>query len=117
YAYGYDAFAESIRDLVAGLGLGRVHVCGHGMGAGVALTLAARHAAVVHRLVLVSAAVYAHEEHVLDRLARMPVAGGLMWRQVMGRALFRAYVQATVYAGAAKVPPGRIDALYASFNA
>jgi pimeloyl-ACP methyl ester carboxylesterase len=117
YAYGYDAFAESVRDLVAALGLGRVHVCGHGMGAGVALTLAARHPAVVHRLVLASASVYAEGEHALDRVGRVPVVGAVMWRQIMGLALFRAYVQSTVYAGAAKVPPGRVEALYASFNA
>jgi pimeloyl-ACP methyl ester carboxylesterase len=117
YAYGYDAFADSVFDLVAALGLGRVHVCGHGMGAGVALTLAARHASVVHRLVLVDAMVYEDGEHALDRIARIPVFGAVLWRQIMGQALFRAYVGATVYAGASKPPPGRIEALYASFNA
>src|SRR6476619_1293061 len=45
YAYGYDAFADALFDLVAALGLGRVNVCGHGMGGGVALTLAAKHVA------------------------------------------------------------------------
>ncbi len=117
YAYGYDSFAESAFDLVAALGLGRVHVCGHGMGAGVALTLAARHPAVVHRLVLVDAAVFATDEHLLDGLARVPILGGLLWRQVMGYALFKAYLHATVYAGARQVPAGRIEAFYGNFNA
>ena len=67
YAYGWDAFADSIADLVAGLGLGRVHVCGHAMGGGVALALAARHPALVHKLVLVDALVYPIDEHVLER--------------------------------------------------
>lgn len=117
YAYGFDAFSESVFDLVAALGLGRVHVCGHGLGGSVALTLAARHPAIVHRLVLVDAAVYPANEHGLDRAGRTPVLGALLFRQLMGPALFRAYVQGTVYAGAAKVPPGRLDALYESFNA
>ena len=29
YEYGFSAFAESMADLIAGLGVGRVHVAGH----------------------------------------------------------------------------------------
>lgn len=117
YAYGCDRFAESLFDLVAALGLGRVHIVGHGMGAGVALTLAARHAAMVHRLVLVDALVYPLEaEPTLERLGRIPLAGALLWRQIMGRALFGAYVAGALYAGAARVPEGRVDALYDAFS-
>jgi pimeloyl-ACP methyl ester carboxylesterase len=117
YAYGWDAFSESIFDLVAALGLGRVHLCGHGMGGGVALSLAARHPALIHKLVLTSAVVFAPQEHALERAGRVPLVGALLWRQVMGHALFRAYVQATVYSGAARVPAGRIDELFEAFNA
>ena len=117
YAYGWDAFADSIADLVAGLGLGRVHVCGHAMGGGVALALAARHPALVHKLVLVDALVYPIHEHALERAGRVPLFGGLLWRQMMGHALFRTYVEGSVYAGSSEVPEGRVDALYAAFNA
>jgi pimeloyl-ACP methyl ester carboxylesterase len=117
YAYGWDAFSDSMFDLVAALGLGRVHVCGHGMGGGVALSLAARHPALVHKLVLTSALVYQPQEHALERTGRIPLVGALLWRQLMGSALFRAYVQATVYSGAARMPVGRADALYEAFNA
>lgn len=117
YAYGWDAFADSIADLVAGLGLGRVHVCGHAMGGGVALALAARHPALVHKLVLVDALVYPIDEHVLERAGRIPLAGGLLWRQLMGHALFRTYVEGSVYAGCTEVPAGRVDAFFAAFNA
>jgi pimeloyl-ACP methyl ester carboxylesterase len=116
YAYGWDAFADSIADLVAGLGLGRVHVCGHGMGGGVALALAARHPALVHKLVLVDALVYASDEQLLDRVGRVPLLGGLLWRQVMGHALFRAYVEASVYGGCTNVPAGRVDGFFDTFN-
>lgn len=117
YAYGFDAFSESVFDLVAALGLGRVHVCGHGMGGGVALTLAARHPAIVHRMCLVDTAVYPTNENGLDRAGRIPVVGAVLFRQLMGSALFRAYLQGTVYAGASRIPAGRLDALYDSFNA
>jgi len=105
-----------LADLIAALGLGRVHVCGHAMGGGVALSLAARHPALVHKLVLVDALVYPADEHVLDRTGRIPLVGALLWSQVMGHALFRSYVEGTVYAGHRAVPAGRVDSLYASFN-
>ena len=117
FAYGWDAFADSIADLVAGLGLGRVHVGGHAMGGGVALALAARHPSLVHKLVLVDALVYPTAEHVLDRLGRTPVAGGVLWRQLMGHALFRTYIEGSVYSGCTDVPDGRVDAFFAAFNA
>jgi len=127
YAYGYDAFAESIFDLVAALGLGRVHVCGHAMGGGIALALAARHRAIVHKLVLVDALVYPADEPLLERAGRIPVLGGLLWKQLVGGAMFRAHLERSLYARGASpsspssspkaAPPGRIDTLYAAFNA
>ncbi len=117
YAYGWDAFSDSLFDLIAGLGLGRVHICGHGMGGGIALSLAARHPALVHKLVLASALIYPPKEHPLGRAGRIPLAGGLLWRQLMGQALFRAYVQSTVYSGATRIPVGRAEELYEAFNA
>lgn len=116
YPYGWDAFADSVADLIAALGLGRVHVCGHAMGGGVALALAARHPALVHKLVLVDALVYPIDEHYLDRTGRIPLVGGLLWRQLMGHALFRTYVEGSVYAGSTNVPAGRVDAFFASFD-
>lgn len=116
YAYGWDAFASSLYDLVASLGLGRIHVCGHGMGGGVALALAAKHASLVHKLVLTSALVYPPKEHALERTGRLPLVGALVWRQAMGRALFRSYVHKAIYSGAQRMPPGRADELYDVFN-
>lgn len=116
YAYGWDAFADSVADLIAGLGLGRVNVCGHAMGGGIALALAARHPALVHRLVLVDALVYPTGDHYLERAGRIPLAGALLWRQTMSRALFRNYIENSVYAGCANVPAGRVDAFFASFD-
>jgi pimeloyl-ACP methyl ester carboxylesterase len=117
YRYGCESFADSIADMIAALDLGRVHVCGHAMGGGVALALAARHPALVNKLVLVDALVYPTYDLALDRVGRVPILGAVVWQQAVGPALFRAYVQASVYAGAATVSRARIDALFASFNA
>lgn len=119
YAYGYEAFADSVFDLVAALGLGRVHLCGHAMGGGVALALATRRSAIVHRLVLVDALVFPADEHGLDRAGRIPVLGDLLWRQIVGGALFRAYLEGAVYAGTSRPPKDsapRMDAFFSAFN-
>jgi pimeloyl-ACP methyl ester carboxylesterase len=90
YRYNFDGFAESIVDLLAAIGLGRVSVCGHGMGGGVALTLAATHPHLVDRLVLVNALVYPPRQDPLSRIAGLPVIGPLVFKQLYGRMLFRA---------------------------
>ncbi|HEY8090501.1 MAG TPA: alpha/beta fold hydrolase, partial [Polyangiaceae bacterium] len=43
YRYDFEAFSESLVDLLAALGLGQVAVCGHALGGAVALTMAAAH--------------------------------------------------------------------------
>jgi pimeloyl-ACP methyl ester carboxylesterase len=49
---GFDGLADQVADLIRALGYERVHVHGTSFGAMVALTLAARHAELVDRLVL-----------------------------------------------------------------
>jgi len=90
YRYGFDGFSESLVDLLAALGLGRVSVCGHAMGGAVALTLAASHAHIVDKLVLVNPLVYPPRPDALSRIAGVPLLGPLVFKQLYGRALFRA---------------------------
>jgi len=89
YRYDFEAFCESLADLVAALGLGRVSLCGHAMGGAVALTLAATYAHVVDKLVLVNPLVYPPRPDALSRIASIPVLGPLVFKQLYGRALFR----------------------------
>jgi pimeloyl-ACP methyl ester carboxylesterase len=117
YAYGFNAFAESLVDVVAALGLGRISVCGHAMGGSVALTLAARHAAIVDKLVLVDPIVYPPEADVLSRIANVPLVGPFAFKQFCGRALFRSHFRERVYAPDAQIPWSRVDHLFDLFNA
>ncbi len=89
YRYDFDAFCESLADLFAAAGLGRVSLCGHAMGGAVALTLAATYAHVVDKLVLVNPLVYPPRPDTLSRIAGVPVLGPLVFKQLYGRALFR----------------------------
>jgi pimeloyl-ACP methyl ester carboxylesterase len=116
YPYGFGAFAESLVDVIAALGLGRVSVCGHGMGGGVALTLAARHPAMVDRLMVVDPIVYPHEAHMLAKIANVPVVGPILFKQLCGRTMFNRHFKETVYGPESKIPWTRVDHLYHLFN-
>ncbi len=116
YAYGFGAFAESLVDLVAALGLGRTSICGHAMGGAIALTIAAKHPHVVDKLVLVTPLVYPHKPDPLSRIARVPVLGAVAFKQLYGRSMFRSYVRSRDYSSGSSVPWARIDRLFDQFN-
>src|SRR5208337_1517030 len=94
YGYGVEAHAESIADLIAAFGVGRASVLGHGMGGAVALTLAAEHRELVQRLVV----------------------GGIAFKQLYGRAIFRSLFRDEMYAPGGAPPLERVDWHYDAFN-
>jgi pimeloyl-ACP methyl ester carboxylesterase len=118
YRYDFDGFSESLVDLVAALGLGRVSLCGHAMGGAVTLTLAASYPHVVQRLVLVNPLVYPPPRpDALTRIAALPILGPLVFKQLYGRTLFRSRFLGdtrTLPAGAAS---RRVDRLFELFDA
>ncbi len=116
FPYGIPAFAGTIADLFAGLGLGRAAVVGHGLGGAVALTLAARHSELVSRLVLVDALCYATAPALHRKVFELPVVGGFVFKQLWGRTAFRTFYRDHVFAPGASVPLHRIDHYYESFN-
>ncbi len=116
YRYDFEGFSESLVDLAAALGLGRISLCGHGMGGAVAITLAAAHAHLVEKLVLVNPLVYPPRPDPLSRIAGVPVLGPLLFKQLYGRTLFRSRFlpQARGENGAAS---RRVDRLFEMFDA
>jgi pimeloyl-ACP methyl ester carboxylesterase len=116
YPYAYDVFAESLVDLVASLELGRVTVCGHGLGAAIAIMLAARHESIVDRVILVSPTVYDPPAGPLSRIGTLPVVGSVLLKQAFGQAVFRHHFKRWVYGPNATIPDERIDELYAQFS-
>jgi pimeloyl-ACP methyl ester carboxylesterase len=117
YAYGYEAFTESLVDLVASLGVGRVSVCGHSMGGAVALMLAAHHPDLVEKLVLVNPIVYASNLGAAASIATLPVLGPILFKQMYGRAMFRRFFRENVYAKEESLPADRIERMFETFNA
>ncbi|APR77480.1 Alpha/beta hydrolase fold protein [Minicystis rosea] len=116
YAYGVEAHAESIADLIAAFGVGRASVLGHAMGGAVALTLAAEHPELVQRLVLEDALVYPWTLGWPARLPLVPMVGGFVFKQLYGRALFRAMFRDIYYRPGFEAPMERVDWHYDAFN-
>ncbi|MDI3287552.1 alpha/beta hydrolase [Polyangium sp. 15x6] len=116
YPYGIEAFAESMADLIAAFGVGRASVIGHGMGAAVALTLAAEHPELVTRLVVEDALCYPFPLSLRGRLPLLPVIGGAIFKQLYGRRTFRSYFRDEFFRPGAALPHERIDQHYDFFN-
>lgn len=116
FAYDVAAFTGAIADLYAALSLGRAPVVGHGLGGAVALTLAARHPELVSELVVVDALAEGAEPWLYGRLAHVPLAGSLVFKQLLGRSLFGAYFRELFLSNPAAISNERLDNYYQSFN-
>jgi len=116
YRYDFDAFSESLVDLIAAIGLGRVSVCGHAMGGAVALTLAAMHADVVDKLVLVNPLVYPPLPDAMSRIAGIPIVGPIAFKQLYGRWLFRSRFLGKERSGTNGASARRVDHLFELFD-
>jgi pimeloyl-ACP methyl ester carboxylesterase len=116
YAYGIESHAEAIADLIAAFGVGRASIVGHAMGGAIALTLAATHPELVQRLVVEDPLAYPVAPSFRARVALAPIVGGLIFKQLWGRSLFRSYFREELVRPGADVPLERIDWHYDCFN-
>jgi len=88
YPYSLAEFCEGLADLFGALSLPRAHVLGHGFGGTVALHLAAEHPELIDRLCLI-APMGDLSERPVRKAMLLPVVGGLVFRQLAGRTVFR----------------------------
>ena len=116
YAFTREAFADTLCDLLAGVGATRAHVAGHGLGATVALTLAADHPELVDRLALMHALVWPAERTWTARLPGVPVLGALAFKQWFGRGMFHSYFKREVFAPGFRYDRARVDGWFAQFD-
>jgi pimeloyl-ACP methyl ester carboxylesterase len=116
FAYDVDAFTSAIADMYAALSLGRASVLGHGLGGAIALTLAARYPELVSQLVVIDPLAGGAEPFVYGRLAQLPLAGSLVFKQLLGRGLFGAYFRELFVGDPSRLSTEKLDAYYHSFN-
>jgi len=116
FKYDISAFSEAVVDLYAGLDLGRAALVGHGLGGAIALTLAASHPELVSRLVLVDALCHSAPLELRQRIARVPVIGNLVFKQLVGRSAFKTLFSERILASETRIERARIDAYYTAFN-
>jgi len=115
YAFTREAFAETLCDLLAGVGAARAHVAGHALGAGIALTLAADHPEIVDRLALMHAVSSPAERSLGTRLPTIPVLGSLVFKQWFGRGMFHAHFRREVFAPGYRYDRATVDAWFEQF--
>lgn len=115
-SYSVATFSEKIADLYAGLGLGRAALVGHGLGASIALVLAAQHPELVSRLVVIDPLCYETKLDWARSIARLPLLGSLVFKQLWGRPTFRTYFREALVARQDEVSNQRIDRYYDTFN-
>jgi pimeloyl-ACP methyl ester carboxylesterase len=115
FSYDLPAFAGVVDELLERLGIGDAVVLGHSMGGGVALQLAARHAARVARLVLVSAVAYPVLLPPLGKLLLDPRLGAFLWRHGPRRVDFARRMRRDVK-DPRVVTDELVDHTWASFN-
>jgi len=116
FPYGVEAFTDAIVDLYAALGLGRAAVVGHGLGGAVAIILAARHAELVSKLVLVDALCHEPPTGNHLRIASLPIVGGLVLKQLWGKTAFRSYFKRAMLSRTGGISDEQIDRYYDLFN-
>jgi pimeloyl-ACP methyl ester carboxylesterase len=111
-----DAFVDVLVDLISALGLARVAVVGHGMGGAIALTLAARHAELVSRLVLVDASCHPSALGTAYRALLVPIVGGVIYKQLLSRPVYRAVFRARLLSSTTTAITERIDGYFDSLS-
>jgi pimeloyl-ACP methyl ester carboxylesterase len=116
FPYGISAFTDAVVDLYAGLELGRTILIGHALGGAVAITLAARHPELISRLVLVDPLCYPVRTDLANRVALAPLVGGFAFKQLWGKAAFKAYFKESYLSRDTRIPSARLDHYYELFN-
>lgn len=116
FAYNIEAFSDALVQVYGGLGIRRAAIVGHGLGGSIAIDLAARYPELVTRLVLIDAICRPNPLFLGHRILLLPVIGGIVYKQLLGRAAFRALFRDRLFGQNSRIPTERIDAYFDSFN-
>ncbi len=115
YPFTREALADTVCDLLAGVSAPRAHLAGHGLGALVALTLAADRPEFVDRIAAVSPTL-GESEAFRMRVAAAPVLGPFVFKQLYNRAVLHGYFRGDIFAPGFRYDAALVDAWYEVFT-
>jgi pimeloyl-ACP methyl ester carboxylesterase len=116
FGYDLDRFAEALVGVAGALDAAPLAVCGHGLGAAIAIALAERDPPLVERLILAAPPLFGAKPVSFARAFSLPVVGALAFKQLYGRGALGWHFRRDVLAGR-KPSRERIARLYEAFNA
>lgn len=116
FPYTRERYAQVLRNLLQALGIERASVCGHSMGGGIALTLAADYPETVDRLVIIDSVCYPFSLSPKGKLPLLPVIGGFVFRKLYRKRMFRDYFDKDVFSGHRPLDWAQVDRYYDDFN-
>jgi pimeloyl-ACP methyl ester carboxylesterase len=115
FGYDFDRFAEALVDIAGALEAAPLCVCGHGLGAAIAIALAERHPSMVERVVLVSPPLFGSRPVGLARAFAIRVVGPTAFKQLYGRRALGWHFRRDVFAVGAPTN-ARLEHLFDAFN-
>jgi len=116
FGYDFDRFADALVDVAGAFDAAPLHVCGHGLGAAIAIALAERHPSMARSVVLVSPPLFGSRPIAFARAAALPIVGPLVFKQLYGRRALAWHFRRDVFASGAPTA-ARLDTLFDAFNA
>jgi pimeloyl-ACP methyl ester carboxylesterase len=116
FGYDFDRFAEALVDVAGALDAAPLAVCGHGLGAAIAIALAERHEAIVERIVLVAPPIFGGKPLGLAPAFALPVIGRVAFKQLYGRRALGWHFRRDVFS-VSKPSGDRMERLFDAFNA
>ncbi len=116
FGYDFDRFAEALVDVAGALDAAPLAVCGHGLGAAIAIALAERHEGMIERLVLVAPPIFGGKPLGLAPAFGVPVVGPVAFKQLYGKRALGWHFRRDVFS-VAKPSGDRMERLFEAFNA
>lgn len=89
FDYSYQAYAESVLQLLEALGITQATLLGHSMGGGIAMHAATLAPALIERLILVSPALRRFAMPRASQLLHLPYLGRFAFRRLLTRMLIK----------------------------
>jgi pimeloyl-ACP methyl ester carboxylesterase len=116
FAYDFDCFADALVDVAGAFEAAPLSVCGHGLGAAIAIALAERHPSMVERVILVAPPLFGSRPLSFARAFGVRIVGPVAFKQLYGRRALGWHFRRDVFNGGKAPDLARLDQLWGAFK-